>query len=80
MLTLRKICLNRAINLALNRREKRSGPPEGQAPSQYQRRSGPQVPRGKFCDSKFGDSQYMFTTTDDIAFFVAETVTQRIYI
>jgi hypothetical protein len=34
---------------------------------------------GKLCDSQFGDPQYMFTTTDDRVFFVAEKVAQRIH-
>jgi hypothetical protein len=34
---------------------------------------------GKLCDSQFGDPQYMFTTTDDRVFFVAEKVAQKIH-
>lgn len=34
---------------------------------------------GKLCDSQFGDPQYMFTTTDDMVFFVAEKVAQKIH-
>jgi hypothetical protein len=36
-------------------------------------------PEGKLCDSQFGDPQYMFTTTDDRVFFVAEKVAQKIH-
>ncbi|SPF35800.1 hypothetical protein SBA4_1750018 [Candidatus Sulfopaludibacter sp. SbA4] len=34
---------------------------------------------GKLCDSQFGDPQYMFSTTDDRAFFVAAKVAQKIH-
>jgi hypothetical protein len=34
---------------------------------------------GKLCDSQFGDPQYMFTTTDDRVFFVAEKVATKIH-
>ena len=34
---------------------------------------------GKLCDSQFGDPQYMFTTTDDRLFFVAEKVAKKIH-
>ncbi len=34
---------------------------------------------GKLCDSQFGDPQYMFTTTGDECFFVAEKVAQKIH-
>jgi hypothetical protein len=34
---------------------------------------------GKLCESQFGDPQYMFTTTDDRVFFVAEKVAQKIH-
>ncbi len=34
---------------------------------------------GKLCDSQFGDPQYMFTTTDERCFFVAEKVAQKIH-
>ncbi len=34
---------------------------------------------GKLCDSQFGVPQYMFTTTDDRVFFVAEKVAQKIH-
>lgn len=36
-------------------------------------------PDGKLCDSQFGGAQYMFTTTDDRMFFVAEKVAQKIH-
>jgi len=36
-------------------------------------------PEGKLCDSQFGDPQYMFSTTDDRAFFVAAKVAQKIH-
>ena len=36
-------------------------------------------PEGKLCDSQFGDPQFMFTTTDDRVFFVAEKVAQKIH-
>jgi hypothetical protein len=34
---------------------------------------------GKLCDSQFGDPQWMFTTTDDRCFFVAEKVAAKIH-
>jgi len=34
---------------------------------------------GKLCDSQFGDPQYMFSTMDDRAFFVAAKVAQKIH-
>jgi hypothetical protein len=34
---------------------------------------------GKLCDSQFGDPQFMFSTTDDRAFFVAAKVAQKIH-
>ena len=34
---------------------------------------------GKLCGSQFGEPQYMFTTTDDRVFFVAEKVAQKIH-
>jgi len=36
-------------------------------------------PAGKLMDSQFGDPQYMFTTTEDRVFFVAEKVAQKIH-
>jgi hypothetical protein len=36
-------------------------------------------PEGKLCDSQFGDPQYMFTTTEDRCFFVAEKVAAKIH-
>ncbi len=34
---------------------------------------------GKLCDSQFGNPQYMFSTTDDRAFFVDEKVAKKIH-